>query len=69
MTFAHRKLLLLAAWVATVAIAGFILTIDKPDLWMLIACIALIPAAIGNWLWDAPEPTLAQIIATARKRS
>ena len=69
MTFAQRKLFVLAAWVATVAIVGLILAIDKPDLWMLIACLALVPAAIGNWLWDAPEPTLAQLIATSRKRS
>ena len=69
MTFAQRKLLVLATWVAAVAIAGFILTIDKPELWMLVACFALVPAAIGNWFWDAPEPTLSQLIATARSRS
>lgn len=69
MTFARRKLLVLAAWVATVAITGFILAIDKPELWMLVACVALVPAVLGNWLWDAPEPTLSEIIATARSRS
>lgn len=68
MTFAERKLLVLAAWVATVAIVGLFLTIDKPDLWMLVAALALVPAAIGNWLWNAPEATLSQIIAAARSR-
>ena len=69
MTFAERKLLVLAAWVATVAIIGLFLTIDKPDLWMLVAALALVPAAIGNWLWNAPEATLTQLIAAARSRS
>jgi hypothetical protein len=69
MTFAQRKHLVLAAWVATVAIAGVILAIDKPDLWILFAAIALVPAAIGNWLWNAPEATLSQLIAAARSRS
>jgi hypothetical protein len=55
--------------VATVAIAGVILAIDKPDLWILFAAIALVPAAIGNWLWNAPEATLSQLIAAARSRS
>jgi hypothetical protein len=68
MTFAQRKLLVLAAWVATVTIAGVILTVDKPELWILIAALALIPAAIGNWLWNAPEATLSQLIAAARSR-
>ena len=69
MTFAQRKQLVLAAWVAAVAIVGLILTIDKPDLWMLVATLALAPAAIGNWLWNAPEATLSQLIARARSRS
>lgn len=68
MTFAQRKLLILAAWVATVATAGLILTIDKPALWTLIVCVAVIPAAIANWLWEAPEATLSQLIARARSR-
>ena len=69
MTFAQRKVLVLATWVATVAIVGIILTIEHPQMWMLVACLALIPAAIGNWFWDAPEATLTQLIARARSRS
>ncbi len=66
MTFAQRKLLVLAAWIAAVATIGIILTIDKPDLWMSVAGLALIPAAMGNWFWDAPEVRLSQLIAKAR---
>lgn len=69
MTFAQRKLLVLAAWVATVAIVGMILAIERPEMWMLVACFALIPAVIGNWFWNAPEATLSQLIARARSRS
>jgi hypothetical protein len=69
MTFTQRKQFVLAAWVATVAIVGLIVTIDKPDLWMLVAIVALTPAAIGSWLWNAPEATLSQLIARARSRS
>lgn len=69
MSFAQRKQLVLAAWVTTVAIIGGILTTDKPDLWVPILGLALIPAAIGNRLWNAPEATLTQIIAAARSRS
>jgi len=69
MIFAEQKLIILSAWVATVAIAGVILAIDKPDLWILIACLALIPAALGTWLWQTPKPALAQAIPTPRSRS
>ena len=68
MTFAERKLLVLAAWVATVMTVGLLLTIDKPDLWVLVAAVATIPAAIGNWFWERPEPTLAELIARSRSR-
>lgn len=69
MTFAQRKQLVLAAWIATVAIVGIIVAIDKPDFWMLVATVALAPAAIGDWLWNAPEATLSQLIAAERSRS
>jgi hypothetical protein len=68
MTFAQRKHLVLAVWVATIAVVGVILTIDTPELWLLVGALALVPAAIGNWLWNAPEATLSQLIAAARSR-
>ena len=69
MTFAQRKLIVLAAWMATVSTVGMILAIDRPSMWMVVACFALIPPAIGNWFWDAPEATLSQLIARGRSRS
>jgi hypothetical protein len=69
MTFAQRKLLILAAWVASVATVGLIVAIDKPELWLLIACFALGPAAIANWFWERPELTLSELIARSRSRS
>jgi hypothetical protein len=69
MTFAERKLLILASWVATVAIAGIILTIETPDLWLLVGTLALAPAAMANWLWNAPEATLAEVVAAERAKS
>jgi hypothetical protein len=68
MTFDQRKVLVLAAWVTTLATVGLIFAIDNPDLWLLIACLALIPATVANWLWQAPEATLTQLIAKARLR-
>ena len=68
MTFAQRKHLVLTVWVATVAIVGVVLAIDKPDLWILVAGLAIVPSAIANWFWNAPEPTLTQLIAAARSR-
>jgi hypothetical protein len=69
MTFAQRKLLVLAAWAGTIVTAGFILGIDKPLLWVVIGTVAIVPVVIGNWLWDAPEATISQLIAKARSRS
>ena len=69
MTFPQRKLLILAAWVATVMTVGLILTIERPNLWLLVASLAMIPAAVANWFWDQPDPTLSELIARARTRS
>lgn len=69
MTFGQQKLLVLAAWAATVMTVGVILALDKPELWVVIASLAIIPAAIGNWLWDPPEATLSELVGTARTRS
>jgi hypothetical protein len=68
MTFAQRKLFVLASWAAAIAVVGLIFAIDKPDLWLLIASFAIIPVVIANWLWDVPEPTLAELIAKGRAR-
>ena len=67
MTFEQRKFLLLAAWTATVVTVGVVMTIDRPTLWVMIASVALGPAAIANWLWNAPEPTLAELITRHRR--
>ena len=69
MSFAQRKQLILTAWTASIVIAGVILAIDKPSLWLPAAAVALVPPAIANWFWNAPEPTLSQLIAVARSRS
>jgi len=69
MTFPQRKLLVLAAWVATIATVGLIFTIDTPDRWLFVAAFAMIPAGIANWLWEQPEPTLSELIARSRARS
>ena len=69
MTFDQRKQLILAAWVATIAIIGVVFAVDKPDLWILIALLALAPSAIANWLWNAPPATVSQLVAAARSRS
>ncbi len=68
MTFAQRKLLVLSAWVATVMTVGLILTVDKPNLWVMVVALAMIPAVVGNWFWDRPDPTLSELIAKARSR-
>ena len=47
---------------------GLILAIDRPDLWVLVASLTIIPVVIGNWLWGAPEARLSQLIARARSR-
>jgi hypothetical protein len=67
MSFEQRKSLLLTAWTATVVTVGIIMTIDRPTLWFTVVAVALIPAAIGNWLWNPPEPTLAELIAKHRQ--
>ena len=60
MTFAQRKLFVLAAWVATVMTVGLIFAIDKPGLWVFVASLAIIPVVFGTWLWEAPEPVVAK---------
>ena len=67
MSFDQRKMLVLSAWTATMITLGIIMTIETPSLWFAVACLAVIPAAIGNWLWNAPEPTLSQLIAKQRR--
>jgi hypothetical protein len=48
---------------------GLILAIDRPDLWVLVTSLTIIPVIIGSWLWDAPKATLSQLVARARSRS
>lgn len=69
MTFAQRKLLVLAAWAGIVVTAGLMLAIDRPLSWVVIGSLAIIPVAIGNRLWDAPEATLSELIARGRAGS
>jgi len=69
MSFAQRKHLILTAWTASIMIAGVILAIDKPNLWLPAAAAALVPPVIANWFWHAPEPTMSELIAVARTRS
>lgn len=69
MTFNQRKQLVLAAWVATIAIIGVVFAVDKPGLWILFSVLALAPSAIANWFWNAPPRTVSQLIAAARSRS
>ena len=69
MTFAQRKVLVFATWAALVVTVGLMLTIDKPLSWVVIGSLAIIPIAIGNRLWDAPEATLSELIVRARAKS
>jgi len=69
MTFAQRKLLVLAAWAGMVVTVGVVLAIDTPLLWAVFGSLAVIPVAIGNRLWEAPEATLSELIARGRARS
>jgi hypothetical protein len=69
MTFARRKLLVLAAWAGMVLAMGATVAIGKPELWVLIGSLAIIPVVIGNRLWETPEATLSQLIATGRSQS
>jgi hypothetical protein len=66
MTFAQRKLLVLAAWAAMVVTVGLMLAIDNPVSWVVIGSLAIIPVVIGNQFWIAPEPTLSELIVRAR---
>ena len=65
MTFAQWKFLVLAAWAAVVAASGLIFATDKPDLWLLIACLAIVPVLIGHRLWAPPEATLVLTLGLA----
>ena len=69
MTFAQRKLLVLAAWAAMVVTVGLMIAIDNPVSWVVIGSLAIIPVVIGNKFWIAPEPTLSELIVRARSRS
>ena len=67
MSFEQRKLMILAAWIATVATIGIVATIEDPSMWVFVGSAAVIPAAIANWLWHAPEVTMAELIAKYRR--
>lgn len=68
MTFLQRKILVLTAWAVSVVAFGLIFAIDKPNVWVLVSSLIIIPVMIGNRLWVEPEPTLAQLIAKGRAR-
>jgi hypothetical protein len=66
MTFAQRKLLVLAAWAGMVVTVGLMLAVDNPIAWVVIGSVAIIPVVIGNWLWDPPVATLSEIVTRGR---
>ena len=66
MTFAQRKLLVLASSAGMVVTVGTILAIDTPLSWVVIGSLAIIPVIIGNRLWQAPEATLSELIVETR---
>ena len=67
MAFEQMKFLALSLWVATVITIGLIVTIDRPSLWVVVACVAVIPASVASWLWTAPPVALAKLIQKHRK--
>lgn len=69
MTFAQRKLLVLAAWAGLVVTLGIVMAVDRPLSWLVVASLAIVPVIVGHRLWDAPEATLSELIARGRSRS
>jgi hypothetical protein len=61
--------MVLWAWAGLVVTLGVILSTGTILSWMVISSVALIPVMIGNRLWDAPEPTLSELITRARSRT
>jgi hypothetical protein len=66
MTFAQRKLAVLTTWALLVVTVGLIFAINNRELWGLIATLVIVPVVLGNWLWEAPEATLSELIARGR---
>lgn len=61
--------MVLWAWAGLVVTLGVILSTGTVLSWMVISSVAIIPVIIGNRLWDAPEPTLSELIMRGRSRT
>lgn len=61
--------MVLFAWTGLVVTLGVILSSGTVLSWMVISSVAIIPVVIGNRLWDAPEPTLSELIMRGRSRT
>ena len=58
----YVKLALMAAWVLAVGILGYVSGTTSFAGWVVVAALALVPAAVMVRLWSPPSTTMSESI-------
>jgi hypothetical protein len=67
MPIENLKPWLFAAWMVGVCLVAMALGVTSVTHWMIVAFIAVVPAAVARSLWRVPEPTMSESIHDARR--
>jgi hypothetical protein len=67
MDFKNLKVIVAVAYVIAVGVVGALVGVSSNLAWLLLAALALLPAAAVFAFWNEPEPSMSESIARARR--
>jgi hypothetical protein len=67
MDFKNLKVVIAVAYVIAVGVVGALVGISSTLAWLLLAALAVLPAAAVLAFWNEPEQTMSESISRARR--
>jgi hypothetical protein len=67
MGFKNLKVFIAVAYVIAVGVVGALVGVSSNLAWLLLAALAILPAAAVFAFWNEPEQTMSESISRARR--
>jgi hypothetical protein len=67
MDFKNLKIVIAVAYVIAVGVVAALVGVSSNIAWVMIAGLAILPAAAVIAFWNEPDPTMSESIARARR--